>query len=111
MENTVKITDIYLRGFLAARGYKSIDIQVETVDGRGTVVFVYESNPALDLDIQDFRDSTFMRAFIREYLSAKRIISQTLENERRQKNISRSANNTSIDSAADLLNLNTDIDK
>ena len=77
-KNLIRITDIYLKAFVEAHGYKIDDAKVELIDGRRTVIFLYEESPALNELIQEFRDSQFMRAFIREYLKAKRDITTLL---------------------------------
>ena len=79
MENKVRVSDVYLNAYLRSGGYSSIDYEVARVDGRRTVTFIYEdTDGSMDKAIGQFRDSQFMRDFIREYLYTKRAITKAL---------------------------------
>lgn len=75
----VRVSDVYLNGYLRAGGYKSKSVVVETIDGRKTVIFLYEDDGEINDVIQHFRDSQFMRDFVREYLFSKRQITEALK--------------------------------
>lgn len=78
MENKVRVSDVYLNAYLRSGGYSSIDYEVARVDGRRTVTFIYEDDGSMDKAIEQFKDSQFMRDFIREYLYTKRAITKAL---------------------------------
>lgn len=79
----IKITDIYLNGWLRASGFTGKSVEVEVVDGRNRVTFLYEGSPQLESAIQEFRDDDFTRRFISEYLYSKRLITEALHKEGR----------------------------
>lgn len=80
-KKTIRVSDVYLNAYLRTGHYSSTGVSVERIDGRRTVVFLYEESEDLENAIQNFRDSDFMRGFIREYLYSKRQITQALQNE------------------------------
>jgi hypothetical protein len=82
MENKlVRVSDVYLNAYLRAENYSCVDVTVERIDGRRTVIFLYNYSKDLENAIQNFRDSDFMRGFIREYLYTKRQITKALQSE------------------------------
>ena len=79
MANKVRVSDVYLNAYLRAGGYSSIDYEITRVDGRRIVTFIYEdTDGSMDEAIERFKDSQFMRDFIREYLYTKRAITKAL---------------------------------
>lgn len=74
-----KITDVYLNGFLRAKGFTEKSVDVEMIDGRKRVGFLYERDSRLDAAIEEFREDELMRRFITEYLYSKRQITQALQ--------------------------------
>mgnify|MGYP000989617734 CR=1 FL=1 len=74
-----KITDVYLNGFVRAKGFKEKSIDVEEIDGRKRVTFLYDRDAQLDATIEEFREDELMRRFITEYLYTKKQITQTLQ--------------------------------
>lgn len=79
MVNKVRVSDVYLNAYLRAGGYSSVDYEIARVDGRRIVTFIYEdTDGSMDEAIKQFKDSQFMRDFIREYLYTKRAITKAL---------------------------------
>lgn len=77
-KKTIRVTDLYLRAYLAASGIEDIDIEKESVNGRDTVVFVYVDSEEVVDTIAKFRADRFMKEYIRLYLKSKRDISDML---------------------------------
>lgn len=79
----IKVTDVYLNGWLRAKGFKGVSNEVELVDGRKRVTFLYDEDPELEVAIKEFREDEFTRRFITEYLYSKRMITEALYGEGR----------------------------
>lgn len=74
----IKVSDLYLKAYLETRGFTTEDIQVDSINGKKTIHWVYIANEQVEEAIEEFREDEFLKSYITEYLRSKREITEAL---------------------------------